>query len=671
MSTENEMLKSMSNEQLMALIRKKKKSDSFPKADRSKNKFPQSYAQAGQWYTQQIAGDSIYNIPQCYRIYGQIDVKAFEKALNHLVERHEILRMVFSSEDFKPIQVIRPYKRFPLMIEDLSRLSHEEVEATVKERNREMARMPFDLQTGPNWKFVLMKESDEMFYLTYVIHHIIADAWSMGIMIREITKEYTNIINEKPLLPEPKIQYIDYVEWMEKEVESERIKKQRNYWKEQLKDVKGNIHLAADKQRAAIQTYKGNTLFFTLDEEVKNKLDSFSREKKVSSYHFLLSVFFLLLYQYSKDKDLCVGTPLANRTRSELENIIGLFINMVVIRSQVEEDKIFETFLHEVEALCLRAEENGEVPFGLVLDDLEYSRNPAYTPLYQVMYVQMEEKYVKTNVEISGIKVEPMPVSLETSQYDLSLYVTKSDVSITAYFEYNKDIFSEETIEQMKTDYQYLISDLLENPNRKIGESLEKLKVRKSKIFVLSSFEASLLQESLEYWINQYVLPCYVEFAPYSQVFQQLVFKDSEFNGNTSGINLIAVRLEDWIQGIDDTIEKKRTLLEENTNQFVQAMLHCSNICVLYLCPMSDEMLGQTQMKEMIEENEQKIIEQFKKRDNLIIRKVSEVAKQYELWDYGDVMGDKKWHIPYTRECFAVIGTDFIKELVKKGVKEL
>lgn len=653
------------NIDLTKLVSSKKKQNTIEKVPRDKNIFPQSYSQSSQWFMQQLATDCIYNVPQAYRMKGALDISRLETVINKIVERHEMMRTVFNAVDNVPSQIIKPYEPFSLKVIDLTGYSGKEQEQMVQLESEKLVRMPFDLSVGPLYRFVLLKLADEEFVFTYTLHHIISDGWSFGVIIKELNELYQREIEGKEPMEPLKIQYVDYAMWQRKQMDSGKMKQQLEYWVEQLKGINDCINLPTDAPRFVNQTHNGDNCYFTISKEDYDDINSLCAKEHITSYHLLISIFFILLNKYSGDHDICIGTPVANRNRVELENLIGLFINTVVIRANIEENKKFMEFVQSIRNTSVNAFENAEVPFEKVVENLNVSRQNSFSPVFQVLYVQMETSNITKQAKMSGLEVSSIAVSTGTSQFDLSMYVTVDNENIRVSIEYNTDLLLKETVKQMMSDFQDLLHCIIKEPEREISYYLNMISSKRFSMAVSSTFESEHLNESVNLWIKKFAMPCDLVFTPYSQVFQQIMFEDSIIRKNQEGINIILLRLEDWIQGIHEDFESIKQMLIQNTDEFIRAVNEAklSDLSV-YLCPYSPKVAGQGKLALLITSLENRI---KKECTGASVYSAAKAASKYRLWNYQDEMGDKEWHIPYSREFFAALGTQIMSNVFRKS----
>jgi hypothetical protein len=333
---------------------------------------------------------------------------------------------------------------------------------------------------------------------------------------------------------------------------------------------------------------------------------------------------------------------------------------------EYSENNEFIDFVHNMKNTCVNAFENSEVPFEKVVEKLNVSRQSSYSPVFQVLYVQMETSQLGKQAKYSGLEVSTIPISIGSSQFDLSMYVTIDNDNANLSLEYNTDLFCEETAKQVMSDFQKLLNYILTEPDKKIDYYLDRIDQKRCCMAVCSTFVDETLNESMSLLIKKLVLPCDLIFAPYSQVFQQLMFEDSIMRKNTEGFNIILLRLEDWVQGVSDDFEEIKSLLYKNTEEFIQAVTD-GEFCDLsiYLCPHSAKVADNGELALLINTLERRII---KECAGASVYSAAKIANAYCLSDYHDEVGDNEWHIPYSREFFATLGTEIISNVFRKSI---
>src|SRR5690349_10801181 len=349
---------------------------------------PLSFAQQRLWFLDQLEPESaFYNIPSAVRLEGKLNREALTRSLSEIVRRHEALRTVFASVAGEPVQVIQAAA--PVAIEelDLSGLGSDERERRAAELATAEAQLPFDLSRGPLLRVNLLRLGVEEHVLLITMHHIISDGWSMGIMIRELTSLYEAYSRgaESPLAELP-IQYADYAAWQRNWLQGEVLERQLEYWRRQLEDAPTFLELPTDKARPAVQSFRGSAQLRILDQTLSNQIKTLSRHRGVTLFMTLLTAYNILLYRYSGQRDICVGSPIANRNRAEIEGLVGFFINTLVLRTKLFDDCSVTELLKRVREVTLDAYAHQDISFDQLVEAVVPERALSHTPLFQVMF---------------------------------------------------------------------------------------------------------------------------------------------------------------------------------------------------------------------------------------------------------------------------------------------
>ncbi len=316
------------------------------KIDGSKyNVFPLSFAQKRLWFLDRFeANKSVYNIPSAYKITGKLDYSVLERAINSIIERHEILRTIFIVVDQEPFQVVNSDVKINIPLIDLTNVDKQEDKIRVILFQE--ASQHFNLSKGPLLSVKLIKTAEDQHIVSLTMHHIISDGWSMSILIKEVITLYNSFAQDRPSpLPPLKIQYADFAKWQNDYMQGEKFDEQLSYWKEKLEEIPQAIDLPFDKPRPPHQTHNGDHLRFGLPKELSKKLADLAREKDITLFMLMLAAFDVLLSKYSGQDDIVVGTPIAGRNRPETENLIGFFINTLVLRTKLSGNPTFEELL--------------------------------------------------------------------------------------------------------------------------------------------------------------------------------------------------------------------------------------------------------------------------------------------------------------------------------------
>ncbi len=430
---------------------------------------PLSFAQQRLWFLDQLEpGNAFYNVPAALRLKGPLDYQAFQQSFSEIVRRHEILRTTFGTVDGQPVQVIGPGLTMPLPMLDLRQTPEAEREAEVRRLIDHDARKPFDLERGPLLRAALLRLGEQEHVLVMTLHHIIADGWSAGVLVREIAMTYPALAAGRPSpLSALAIQYADYATWQRQWLHSEAIHGQIGYWKRQLAGSPPLLELPTDRPRPAVQNYDGARRPFMLPQGLSDQLKVLSQQAGVTLFMTLAAVFQTLLARYSGQDDICIGTPVANRSRAEISGLIGFFVNMLVLRGDLSGDPSFRELLERVQKVATEAYAHQDVPFEMLVDELQPERNLSHTPLFQVVIAL--QKAPLQRLELPGITLEPMLADSLTAKFDLTLSLVERTDGLRGAVEYNTDLFDEATIARMLGHFQTLLEAVVVDPDQRIS----------------------------------------------------------------------------------------------------------------------------------------------------------------------------------------------------------
>ncbi|HKP82394.1 MAG TPA: amino acid adenylation domain-containing protein, partial [Pyrinomonadaceae bacterium] len=430
--------------------------------------FPASFAQQRLWFLHQLEPQSAaYNISKAIRLAGDFNVAVFARALNEIIRRHEILRTTFAMLGGQPMQLVSEYQPVTLPLIDLSAL--ERAERLSHQLAAEEASRPFNLRRGPLLRTTLLRLAPDDHVALFTMHHIISDAWSVGVFIKEFTALYAAFkAGEQSPLPELPIQYGDYAEWQRDSLQGELLEKQLSYWEEHLAAVPAVIELPVDHARPTMPSGKGAKLAFDLGPELLGNLKELSKRKDATLFMTLLAAWQVLLYRYSGQDQVCVGTPVAGRTRAETENLIGFFINTLVLRTDLSGNPTFVELLQRVRAVCLGAYAHQDIPFERIVDHLQPERSLSHTPLFQVMFALQNTR--SEILELPGLELLHFDSEIRTSKFDLTLSLSESYDTLAGAIEYNTDLFDEETISRMLGHFRQLLRAITADPQQHISD---------------------------------------------------------------------------------------------------------------------------------------------------------------------------------------------------------
>jgi len=429
---------------------------------------PLSFAQERLWFIDRLEpGSAVYNMPVAWRLGGALDEAALERALGEVVRRHEALRTVFHEVDGSPVQVITPFEGFALPVEDLSHLSEANREAAARRRAGEEARRAFDLSTGPLFRAGLLRLGEEDHVLLLSMHHIVSDGWSMGVLYREFSALYGAYREgrESPL-PELGVQYADYAVWQREQLEGEVLERQLSYWRERLAGAPELLELPTDHPRPLVQTFRGAAVPVDLSLELLERLQALGRSDGATLYMMLLGAFQVLLSKYSGSEDIVVGSPIAGRTRKEVEELIGFFVNTLVLRTDLSGDPTFREVLGRVREATLGAYEHQEVPFERLVAELQPERSLSHTPLFQAMLtLQSAEDGGGAPPGLSGMGAE-----IASAKFDLSLSLGATSRGLRGGLTYSTDLWEAATMQRLVGHFTRLVEQAAADPDVRLSQ---------------------------------------------------------------------------------------------------------------------------------------------------------------------------------------------------------
>ncbi|MCF3582473.1 non-ribosomal peptide synthase/polyketide synthase [Planktothrix agardhii 1811] len=431
---------------------------------------PLSYAQQRLWFLDQLEpNSSFYNVPFALHLEGTLKIDVLEKSLQEIIQRHESLRTNFLTLDGNPVQIIKPESNWKLTIINDKESKNYREENALKQWLEIHSHQPFDLANESLIRATLLELSDTENLLLICMHHVVSDGWSMGVFIQELTtlyNAYTKGLN--PLLKELPIQYADFALWQREYLQGEILQNQLNYWQKQLSAAPALLHLPSDRPRPPEQRFEGDRIRCILSPELSQGLNKLSREKGVTLFMTLLTAFNILLNRYTGETDILVGTPIANRTRSELDGLIGFFVNTLVLRTDLAGNPSFSETLKQVRETATDAYDHQDLPFEMLVEALQPERNMSYTPLFQVMFGLDNE--VLNAIDLEGIKATHQPLEFKTAKFDLSLSIQIKEAGLTTSWEYNTDLFNQSTIERLSGHFINLLKGIIANPEQSIAQ---------------------------------------------------------------------------------------------------------------------------------------------------------------------------------------------------------
>ncbi|CAM2005624.1 non-ribosomal peptide synthetase [Acanthopleuribacter pedis] len=454
--------------QKLGLEQKAATPSGIPYAENRDQDFPLSFAQQRLWFLQQLEGaGEAYHIPLAFQLDGFFQPELFERAIEALIDQHESLRTVFSERDGVPVQRIGP-TRTNIQHLDLSDVAPSQVKARVEAMAEEEAARPFDLSSDPLLRAQVLRLSPRSHVVLLTMHHIVSDGWSLGVLMGDFVALYRAFAEDRPSPLKPlQIQYADFAVWQRNTLRGENLDRQLRFWKENLADLPTLLELPTDFPRPKAMSYRGNVEPLVLSKDLSDRLARLSRAQNTTLYTTLLTAFQLLLGKYARSTDITVGSPIANRTRREVEGLIGLFVNTLVLRNQYENTHSFCEVLARVHQHVLAAHDHQDVPFEQLVDVLQPVRSTAHTPLFQAMFVLQNAPGESEG--LPGLTLSTPEREHKVSKFDLHLSMSETDAGLRGSLEYSTDLWRPETIQRFLGHFERLLEAITADPNQAVG----------------------------------------------------------------------------------------------------------------------------------------------------------------------------------------------------------
>ena len=431
-----------------------------------------SFAQQRMWFLDQLnPGTAVYNVILDVSIKGELNIKALENSLAEVVRRHDVLRTTFVVVDEEPVQVVSAFAGWSMPLVDLTRIEDPLREEELFRRAGEIAEMPFDLVAGPVIRNCLFRLGEADYVLLVSMHHIATDEWAMKVFVDEVMSLYRAFVagEGSPLQAIP-IQYADYAEWQRKRLQGERLDAEVGYWKRRLEGLASTPVMPTDKRRPAAKAYQGGAEFGRISAKLTAEINALSRREAVTPFITLLACFKTLIARYTGQQDVVVGTPVANRSRVETESLIGLFINTLVLRTQLPSDPTLRSILRAVKSTVTEAQSHQDLPFEVLVEELDPPRDAAYTPFFQMMFVMQEpERAGGEEAGVAGLEISRLGLGSSAAKFDLSVFAKERDGRLTLAVEYDGALYEAATARRMLGHLECLIEGLAGDPDQPLS----------------------------------------------------------------------------------------------------------------------------------------------------------------------------------------------------------
>jgi alpha-ketoglutarate-dependent taurine dioxygenase/acyl carrier protein len=442
----------------------------------SRGTLPLSFAQERLWLVDRLEPNSTaYNMPAALRLVGSLNIAALEQSFNEIVRRHEVLRTTFTEVDGQPVQAIALSLTLKIPVVDLQALPETERDAEVLRLAAQETQLPFDLERGSLLRVTLLKLGLSEHILLLTMHHIVSDAWSDGVFIRELAALYEAFCTRQPSpLPELSIQYTDFAHWQRQWLQGDVLETLLSYWQQQLAGVPPKLELKKIAENSPLPTpsQASTAQSFQLSAHLSEQLKTLSRQEGVTLFMTLLAAFQTLLYRYTQQDDIVVGTDIANRNRAELEPLIGFFINLLVLRTDLSGNPSFRELLGRVREVALGAYAHQDLPFAKLVEVLQPDRRMATTPLFQVLFVLQNTPMPV--LQLSDLTLSVLDINTGKAKFNLALFMQETEQGLIGRWKYNNEMFPAGAIACLSHHFETLLSSIVKNPDTRI-DTLEML----------------------------------------------------------------------------------------------------------------------------------------------------------------------------------------------------
>jgi amino acid adenylation domain-containing protein/FkbH-like protein len=630
-------------------------------------RLPLSSVQERLWFLDQVSrGSHAYNVPVALRLNGVLDTFALQRALAEVIRRHESLRTTFANESGDLVQVIAPSIPADIEVTNLESHPAEQRETHVKSWLNQEAQHPFDLARGPLFRVKLARLDATDHVFSVVMHHAISDGWSLTIFFQELETFYRAFSEGKsaPEIPALPVQYADFAHWQRQWMQGAKLEQEQAYWKNKLSGAPASVNLPVDRaEPESGASGRAGHIVEKFPSEIAEALSAFSHRENATPFMVLMTALAITFEKWARQQDMVLGTVVAGRTRREVENVIGCFMNFLPIRTQIDSDDTGQALIAKVRSTVLEAQAHQDCPFEKIVEAVNPERQLNKNPLYNVALLL--QNFPEQLFKDKSIKVAQMPVDVEAAQLDLRFEAEFSGQNLSLLCEYKTDLFNQETVEQMLASYRGILETLLKNPGAKLAEfgitpELEAQAQPQGavetdqKIAIAATFTAEPIEEPLRYWMNELEVAADIEFAPFNQVFQQLLDPAGALAKNARGANVVMARLGDFAGESDEKADS-------GAQEFISAVKAASgrmNVpLVVVLCPDKPQQSGALQAIGGT------VAAELDKLGGVYVVTAGELLETYPVEDFYDARGDELGCVPYTPVFFTALATMIARKI--------
>jgi amino acid adenylation domain-containing protein/FkbH-like protein len=616
-----------------------------------------SFVQEQLWFLNQLdpASDA-YNVPAAVRLKGRLDLAALQRAVKHIIMRHEALRTTFHSTEGGLRQTIEPSRTLEIPVTDAGS------EAQLDEFLNSEARRPFDLERGPLARARVARITETEHVFVVVMHHAVTDGWSLSIFFHELEILYRAFATGRaaPQLPALPVQYADFAGWQRSWMQGPALEDELRYWKEKLSGMPASVDLPADHFETARTTSAAarRTVFFS--KRLLTETSQFAQREGGTTFMVLMAALAITLHKWTGQTDMVLGTVVAGRCRREIENLIGCFMNFLPLCAKVSGADTGREVLRAVKTAVIEGQTHQDCPFKKIVESMNVERRLNGNPLYNVALLFQNSPIGQFHDDL--LDAVPIPVNVQAALLDLRFEADETADGLSLLCEYKADLFEGTTIDGLLEQFAAVLETLAQAPEKKVCDfrsipaldaqaKAARTRAQSQTIAIAATFTAEPMEEALRYWMNELEIPTQITFAPFNQVFQQLLDPASLLSLNQRGLNVLLIRLQDWqIDGIDRTA--RELVLAART-----AAGRGGAPCLFCFVPPSQAVAGVPAQARILDQTEQFLASELEVLPGVYVVTTRQIAQWYPVADYDDQIAEELGRIPYTPLFFTALAT--------------
>jgi len=622
---------------------------------------PASFIQEQLWFLNQLdpASDA-YNEPVAIRFKGPLDAQALQRSLDLIVQRHEALRTTLRFCDGNLTQRVARSVAVKMDFVEL----RDGNEAKLMDLLGEEARRAFDLEHGPLIRARLVRINALDHALVIVMQHAASDGWSLDILFRELETNYRALTSGSslPALAPLPVQYADYANWQRNCMQGAGLEKELTYWRERLAGAPLTVDLPGDRIESSPSEAKAARQILELPKKPSFDIAKLGQDEGATTFMVLMSALAITLHKWTGQTDMVLGTVVAGRNRQEIEGLIGCFMNFLPLRVKVPDAATGLDVLRSVKKEVIDGQDHQDCPFEKIVETIKAERRPGRNPLYNVALLFQN---VPALPQLgAGMESSPIAVHVDAPLLDLRFEANETQKGLALACEYNSNLFHASTIEHLLSSFRSVVETLTQAPQTKLENFALQPELRRAEdqtIAISATFTADPIEEPLRFWLDELQIPGQIKFAPFNQVFQQLLDSSSLLSANRRGLNVVLVRLEDWAGKPDSGVTSFGQAIQQGADELVRAIRTAVGrrgapifIC---FCPGSMAVADDLSKTKALAHLESSLTMTLGQMNGLYVSTTVELLARYPVANFEDLTAEELGHIPYTPAFFTGLAT--------------